>query len=138
MYNKQEENDIAYDGENFSLFLNNIIVENRDKSIKVICAKILKLHSKHDKGYTKNITKYCLEALDISLKNSSGFTNISFDEYEFIKQNDYIFTKLESLNEIVDISFLVLCILSGPVLNSTNLLYIIYIIYIFILKIIIY
>lgn len=122
LFNKQEENDIKYEGENYSEYLENIIVENRDKSIKVICAKILKLHSKHDKGYTKELSKYCLEILDICFKNFSGFTNESFKDYEFIKQADNIFSKIGSFNEIVDISFLTLNILSGSILNSNSLL----------------
>jgi len=122
LFTNQEENDIKYEGENFSEYLSNIIVENRDKSIKVICSKILKLHSKFDKGYIKELAKYCLETLDICFKNYSGFTNGSFDGYEYITPTDNIFTKLGSFNEIVDISFLALSVLSGSILNSNSLL----------------
>ena len=122
LFTNQEENDIIYEAENYSEYLNNIIVENRDKSIKVICAKILKLLSKFDKGFSKEITKYCLETLDICFKNSSGFTNESFNGYEYIKPTDNIISKLGSFNEIVDISFLVLSILKEPILNSNTLM----------------
>ncbi len=100
---------MKYEGENFSEFINNIIVDNRDKSIKVICSKILKLHSKHDKGYAKEMVKYSLETLDLCFKNPSGFTNESFIGYDFIKPDHNIFSKLGSYNEVVDIAFLVLC-----------------------------
>lgn len=119
----QEEDDLKYEGENFSYYLNNLIVENKDKSIKVISAKILKLFSENEKGFSKYVINYCIELLDICFKFQNGFSLESFNGYSFIEQNDYIFTKLIPCNETVDMALLALCILNEKAKKSKSTMY---------------
>ena len=104
--------DVKYEGEEFSHLLNNVITENKDKTIKVLVAKNLKILSKIDKELPNYLILYCLEILEISLHYDN----------QNISQNDILFSNKIPCEERVDIAFLVLNILNEYILNSEFLI----------------
>lgn len=112
---KDELEELKFDPEEYSKFVNDLICDHKLKKIKSITSYLIISICENFPGLTRHITEYCIEAICL------GTQTTSINKCKYVQSSDKIL-QFNNIISQVETCLLILCIIADEILKSYELL----------------